>query len=168
MKQRLKAHQLLLLFLLLAFVLACGATYAYMFMRAESNRTQFVPAKVFCRVVDPTYIKVQNDKDSGSNITAYLRVRLVTYWVDGDGNIVAKPSPVLDFEPASGWIEGDSNTYYYATAVAPDDTTTNLLPAPIELATDGECQQVLDIFAEAIQAEPIDAVEEAWGVTLAP
>lgn len=173
MKQRLKTHQLILLAILLVLLIACGAAYAYMFMRDDGNSTKFVPANVVCKVLKEesgstiTSIKVWSDKDSGSNIPAYIRVRLVTYWVDSKGDIVAKPSPSLDFTPASGWMKSSgSNTYSYATPIDPDAQTSELLLAPISQQVDGEYKQIIDVFAEAIQADPGDAVEEAWGVTL--
>ena len=150
-------------FYLVALILTCGAAYAYIFMRTDAKSTQFVPAKVDCEVTESGAIVVKNT----SNVDAYIRVRLVSYWVDGSDNIVAKASVMPSFTlNTADWVGGSDNTYYYKTPVAPGGFTTNLLPSAITLQTDGEYKQVLDIFSEAIQAKPGKAVKDSWVVTL--
>ena len=169
MKMRLKTHQLVLLSILIALVLACGAAYAYMFMRTGAQSTEFAPAAVSCEVTDATNIAVKNT----GNIDAYIRVRLVTYWVDDSENVAAIDSPDLVFSPANGWIAGEDNTYYYPSPVAPADPlnpevgmTLNLLSSPLSLSTENGCQQVVDVFAEAIQANPEKAAKDSWNVII--
>lgn len=153
----------------LVLVLICGTVFAYMFHRTEDQSTTFTPAKVSCEVAE-TYtdnakssIKVENT----GNIDAYIRVRLVTYWVDAEGKVAAKSSPALSITPANGWIAGKDNTFYYPTPVASKGTTPDLLSDPITLEADADGnRQVIDVFAEAIQAEPTNAVTSAWKVTL--
>ena len=65
----------------------------------------------------------------------------------------------------SDWLE-DGDTYYYTKPVQPGQSTTELLNASIQLTKDGGNYQVVDVFAEAIQSLPIDAVESAWGVVI--
>ena len=52
--------------------------------------------------------------------------------------------------------------------VDPSATTPNLLASgkTITLATDGDYYQVIEIFAEAIQGAPANAVTSSRGVTL--
>lgn len=158
--------------LLLTLVLICGSVFAYMFMRTDTEGTDFIPAQVACKVYSPEagdavdIITVENT----GNINAYLRVRLVTYWVDGDGNVAPKPSPTLTVSyNSTDWIKGSDNTFYYKVPVppdAPDDLTTNLLTDPIILGTEDGYKQEVDIFGEAIQSKPTDAVKEVWPVTM--
>lgn len=160
------------LILIAALVVAlalCGTVIAYMFRQTKYKDNQFTPAEVSCKVVEAfdgeqkTSIQIQNI----GNIDAYLRVRFVSYWVDADGNIVAKPSEMSEINMAAGWIKGQSNTYYYQKPVAPDKPTDNLLSSPIILEKDENGYlQVLEAFAEAIQSEPQNAVTNSWGVTL--
>ena len=98
-----------------------------------------------------------------------MRVRLVSYWVDSaTGAIAAKPSPAVSFTPGSGWVagSGSGNTYYYQVPVAPGDTTNELLGSEITLTSLDGLVQVVEVFAEAIQAQPTTAVTDSWGVTL--
>ena len=105
------------------------------------------------------------------NAAAYLRIRLVSYYVYANGSIAGRVSsqyPTLTLQ--NGWIAGADHTYYYHTPVEPD-AETGILCDPITLGTvelaDGKTvYQVLEVFAEAIQAEPVRAVQEAWNVTV--
>ena len=173
MKQRSHKRRLLTVALLLALVLTCGSVYAYMFMRTPTQGVSFIPASVTCEVDAPvadntiSSIKLENT----GNVKEYLRVRLVTYWVDEHGNVAPKTSPTLTVSYDTGnWVKSaTSNTFYYKVPVppdAPDDFTTNLLTGPITLATEDGYKQVVDIFGEAIQAEPTTAVTDSWHVTL--
>lgn len=167
MKKR-KTMLPLLIAACLLFVSLCGGVLAYMFRRTEPKDNRFTPAVVDCAVVEDfdgntkTSIAVKNT----GNIDAYLRVRLVTYWVDGSGNLAPKPSAKITLTLPDGWIAGSDNTYYYTKAIASEATTSNLLTAPLALQQDGDYHQVIEVFAEAIQSEPDNAVTNSWGVTL--
>lgn len=167
-KTRKKYLTILIAFLMAALVL-CGTVIAYMFRQTEYEDNQFSPSEVSCKVEEEfdgkekTNIRVKNT----GNIDAYLRVRLVSYWVDAEGNIVAKPSEKPSFELAAGWVSGSDNTYYYQSPVEPEALTPNLLSSALELKKDDDGYlQVVEVFAEAIQSEPENSVTSAWEVTL--
>lgn len=155
--------------LVLLGLVLCGTVISYMFHISEQKNNLFTPAKVSCEVseafdgVEKSSIKVENT----GNIDAYLRVRLVSYWVDGDGNIVAKPSKKLTFTIANGWKAGLDDTYYYISPIKPEDKTPNLLAEGEKIVLEQEdgYSQVVEVFAEAIQSKPTTAVE-SWPVTL--
>ncbi|MBR5248621.1 MAG: hypothetical protein IKV27_06760, partial [Lachnospiraceae bacterium] len=52
--------------------------------------------------------------------------------------------------------------------VAPGESTKNLLKSGIQLVGDGDNgkRQVVEVFAEAIQSKPSEAVKSAWPVSL--
>ena len=159
-----------ILILALVLLALCGTTFALMLRQTDSLDNRFEPAVVSCKVEEsythPTKssIKVQNT----GNIDAYLRLRLVTYWVDGDGNIVFGTATMPTFDLGEGWIAGKDNTYYYKTPVAPGEFTGELLGSTITLTENADTgrYQVIEVFADAIQSEPGKAVAESWGVTL--
>lgn len=147
----------------------CGTVIAYMFKQTGIRDNKFTPAEVACEVAESfdgenkTAIAVKNT----GTIKAYLRVRLVTYWVDGSGNVISKTAAMPTFTVADGWILGQNDTYYYKSAVLPNITTPSLLASPITLQKDANGNlQVVEVFAEAIQSEPTKAVTNSWGVTL--
>ena len=165
-------HRIPLVLLIASLVISlilCGTVLAYMFRQTEYKDNEFTPASVSCRVVEEfdgvqkASIQVQNT----GNIDAYLRVRLVSYWVDADGNIVAKPSSMPEINMATGWIKGANNTYYYTKPVSPSAHTGALLSSPITLEKDENgYMQVLEVFAEAIQSKPYNAVTNSWKVSM--
>ena len=153
-----------LAFILLAVLLVAaiaGTSVAYMFKRTDNVENQFEPALVACEMVDGE-VSITNT----GTIDAYLRIRLVTYWVDADGNIVDKPSPELNITHSDMWVSGSDNTYYYKVAVAPG-TSVNLASAvggTVDVSD--QTKQVVEIFGEAIQSQPANAAQSAWGVQI--
>lgn len=158
----------LLVPILLLAVLLSGTVMAYMFRITGDVNNQFEPAVVSCKVSEEfngtqkTQIMVQNT----GNVAAYLRLRLVSYWVDGSGNIVAKPSEMPTFALNSGWVAGSNDTYYYTAPVDPEGFSGVLSTGAITLKIEGDTRQVLEVFAEAIQSNPTAAVTDSWNVTL--
>ena len=159
--------------LVLVLILACGSVFAYMFQRTEPVSTTFVPVQVTCDIEKEVTQDSNTNQDvvskietqNTSTIKAYIRVRLVTYWVDQNGDVAPKSSPDLEIDYAQGWIPGKDDTIYYYKPVEVNETQ-QLIAKAVTLKTDGEYRQALDVFVEAIQAEPATAVVESWGVTL--
>lgn len=167
-----KKTKKLLILLLITAVLSAGLTLAFMFRTTGPVNNQFEPAVVACHVVDTAdqnhITSIQVQVEEASNIPCYVRLRLVTYWVDKTGNIVGKPSPTLNVTiDETRWMWGEDNTFYYRTPLAAKTgKADNLLKSDLVLQTDmfnGEpVYQVVNAFAEAIQANPPQAVQEAW------
>lgn len=151
---------------------AVGVTLSFMFKKAEKTNT-FVPAEVTCEVEESLFSGVKSKvcvKNTG-NVAAYLRIRLVSYYVYDNGDIAGRvPSQYPTLTLQNGWIAGADHTYYYPTPVEPG-AKTEILCDPITLGAvklaDGKTvYQVLEVLAEAIQAEPVGAVQETWNVTV--
>ena len=162
-----------ILYTILLLTLVTGSVFAFMFKETEYKNNIFIPAIVNCEVVSPNgtnpsqiaSIKVKNT----GNINSYLRLKVVSYWVDnsqGTEEIVAKPSktPVLNI--TQNWKKGSDDTYYYTKTITPQGLTDELLSSPIEIINEGNYKMVVELFAEAIQGKPDDAVTDSWGVTL--
>lgn len=175
-----------LLALVVALAVAVSATtgvLAYMFRHQGSQIDgTFEAQELDCEVIeeyDPasgikSSIKVQN----GGNGDCYIRLNLVSYWQDGDGNVVmggvvGKPSklPTFDYDIGHWLKDPDSDIYYYKTPVAAGEMTEDLLTRSMTLVTDTwdngkTVYQVVEVFAEMIQASPADAVTECWGMNV--
>lgn len=173
----------LALLVCVACVLAVGVTVAYMFRKSKTVDETMVPASIDCSVEEnyneslglKSNIRVKNEGD----VPVYVRLKLVSYWQDGNGNIVGKPSELtVVVNENAGWkTEGNGNDkfYYYTKPVSAGEDTPSLLKSAIQLGT-GYWQdvngnsitvyQMVEVFAEAIQSEPASAVTEAWGVTM--
>lgn len=163
-----KILKIVILILSIILLLLCGTAFALMYRQTQPLNNQLEAAFVACAVEEDfdgetkTSIAIKNT----GNIDAYLRVRLVSYWVDSDGNITSKRSRMPQVSVTSGWVTGTGNTYYYSQPVAPGDSTTNLLYADITLEEEDGYLQVIEVFADAIQSKPAEAVTTSWGVTL--
>ena len=166
---KLRKNSLIILVLLVVLAMSLvGTLFAYMYKQTEPVTNTFVPAIVDCKVEEvfdgsvKSSIKVRNT----GNIDAYLRVRLVSYWVNENDEIMPIPSQMPIFKNNVSWIKIGEDTYYYTAPVAPNEVTPeDLLGTPMTLGTSAEGYlQVVVVFAEAIQAMPKDAVEEAWPV----
>jgi len=162
--------QIILVSILMVVLILTGTVAAYMFRRSGIKENHFTPAKVDCYVHEVTDTPVtQKTSITVQNIgiiDAYIRVRFVSYWVDSDGNIVAKPSVMPDIALADGWIKGENDTYYCKNKVSKNNYTAEMLSEPILLVAEDGYFQVIDVFAEAIQAQPSKAVTESWGVSV--
>lgn len=160
---------LILSFLVIA-LFAVGATVAYLSKQAEVVNT-FVPGKVTCVVTedfDGSIKKNVNVINTG-NTDAYLRVKLVTYRVNADGEKIGGTAEIPAFTPNSGWFEQDG-FYYYESPVAPSKQPIENLVDEIKLMSlykdpDGG-RQVIEVMAEAIQSTPPEAVASSWKVTV--
>lgn len=162
--------------LAIAVVLLLSATVTgtlmYLVSKTTAVTNTFEPATVTCEVqenFDGTVKKDVTVKNT-SNIDAYLRVKLVTYRVNADGERIGGTAAIPSFTPGEGWFEKDG-FYYYNKPVAPDKT-----PAAKLIGNDGITlvkytdadggRQVIEVIAEAIQSVPTSVVKEYWNVTV--
>lgn len=178
-----RSSKIILALVIAVSVAAVGTTLAFMFRKAAAKNS-FVPASVTCKVYERfeggTYTEGEHDGtrktdikvENTGNIEAYIRLRLVSYWRDADGNTVGVPSvmPNVSLYDNSGWMRGSDDTYYYTLPVKPEELTP-VLCRTIMLETSADADgntvyQTLEVFAEAIQSSPDNAVEKAWGVTV--
>ncbi len=151
---------------LLAVLLSIGITVSYMFKETEPVDNEFERAVVSCEVEEvfnaETGAKSSVTVKNTGNIPAFVRVRIVSYWVNANGDVVGIPSQMPSFTLASGWTQTSEGTYRYGTAIDPEASTPNLLAenSVMTLVTDEKGnRQVVEIFAEAIQSAPDGAVD---------
>lgn len=154
----------LIVALVLILVFAIGSTVAYIATHTDPVINKFTPTTSSITVeeevsgVQKTEITVKN---TSLDVPVYVRVALVANVIDGD-NKVTDSAAVPGFTLGDGW-EKIGEYYYYKTPVDPEASTGNLLKTPMTLA---ENTQVV-VIADAIQANPKDAVSEAWGAAVA-
>ena len=161
----------LLIALLLFSALAVGGTVAWLTANATPVENTFTPSNVACEVNE----RFDGEKKSNVNVTnigdteAYIRVKLVTYRVNAQGQHIGGTAEIpSDLTLGKGWVE-HGDYYYYTSPVAAGGTTANLINS-IELTgsyddADGG-KQVIEVMAEAIQSQPPAAVGSSWGVSI--
>ena len=158
-------------------LLLVGATLALLFSVGSEIVNKFNPGSVDVEVWEKTesdtktIIKLTNT----GTTNAFLRASIVTYYVDANKNVVGSiPAALSSFNLSTNWEKGSDGYYYYKKPVAPGGLTDNLFAStndkikltPIQQEVDGKTvtyYQVVEVFAEAIQSAPVDAVKKAWG-----
>lgn len=169
-----------------AAVVLASVAVAFMLRRAEVQ-SDFTPAVVTCAVREKVNgVEVTGSAASGSvksditaentgSTTVFLRLRLSTCWVDGTGKVTGTPSalPQITLPQITlrqNWLDGGNGLYYYALPVEPKQSTT-VLCEPMRMGTSvsptgAAVYQQITVLAEAVQALPGKAAQEAWGVTV--
>lgn len=152
----------------LLLALAISGTVAWLTTKDAPITNTFNPSKVACEVTESfngTVKSSVNVKNTG-DIDAYIRVKLVTYRTNKQGQHIGGTATLPNFTLGANWVKfGDY--YYYTLPVAAGKTpATNLTDSMTLTAeyTDADGgKQAIDVMAEAIQSVPEAAVKAAWG-----
>lgn len=155
----------------LLVALAIGGTLAWLTARSENVTNSFTVGHVSCQVTETFKDNVKsnvNVKNTG-DVPAYIRVKLVTYRTNADGQHIGGTAELPSFTLGTGWVLHDGY-YYYTLPVAAGGTPATNLTDSMTLTNsyddaDGG-KQAIDVMAEAIQSVPAQAVGEAWGVSI--
>ena len=134
-------------------------------------KNTFAPGKTDIEIEEKFENNVKSDVKviNKGNIPVYIRANLVFTWKDSAGNIIEKPADAtLTVDHGNGdWVKGSDGFWYYTKPVAVKGSTTNIInKATIEFPEGKGYKMDLEVMAQSIQAEPKDAVEGAWGVTV--
>lgn len=171
-----KRSLVLVVSVLVLLLAVAGGTLAWLTAQTDGVVNTFTPAQVSCEVTEnfDGTTKSNVNVENTSNIPAYIRVKLVTYRVNEDGQHIGGTATIPTFEPGEGWVKY-GEYYYYTLPVAPkgpvaldnspktpliDETGIDLTGSYND--ADGG-KQVIEVMAEAIQSVPKAAVQAAWG-----
>ena len=161
-----------------------GSTAAWLVSKPAAVENNFVPGEVACQVLEDfgtesgTSVKRNVCVKNTGNTDAYIRVLLVFTWKDKDGNIFSnKPQEGKDYQinkNLTDWIkqESDAGTYYYYKKRVARDAETDVLIELLRQADgvtgpeNGKYKLSVDILADAVQANPPEAVADSWGVAV--
>ena len=156
----------------LLLALAIGGTLAWLSTKDAPIQNKFLPTKVTCEVMETfngsTGVKSNVNVKNTGTINAFIRVKLVTYRTNDQGQHIGGTASLPNFTLGKGWVKyGDY--YYYTLPVAPKEKPEADLISSITLESytdvDGG-HQAIDVMAEEIQSEPARAVGQAWGVSI--
>lgn len=157
----------LLISMILLIGIAVGTTIAFLVARAELQST-FEYAKVSCEVTGARdNVQVKNTGDT----PAFIRAAYVVTWRDGNGNVVVSiPSGysyTLTENLGNYWSKGTDGYFYYSLPVSPQSSTEESpLNCTVTYPENSEYTLSVEVLAEAIQSEPAEAVQQAWGATI--
>lgn len=162
----------MLLATLLLTALVIGGTVAYLTDKSIPVANTFQPAHVACEVTESfdgtikTNVNVKNTGDTD----AYIRVKLVSYRVNADGQHIGGTAAIPAFTLGENWVENNGYYYYTLPVKAGDKPATNLTDSMVLTGSYDDAdggKQAIEVMAEAIQAGPEKAVGQAWGVSIA-
>lgn len=155
----------------LLLALAIGGTVAWLTAGDTPITNTFNPSKVTCAVTETfnetTGVKTNVNVTNTGDIHAYIRVKLVTYRTNAQGQHIGGTATLPTLTLGANWVKyGDY--YYYTLPVEPNGKPATNLTNSMALAgsyndADGG-KQAIDVMAEAIQSVPAEAVGQAWGV----
>jgi len=158
----------LIIAVLLLLGAAVGSTVAFLTTKTKPVENSFEYAKVSCEVTgSKENVQIKNTGD----IPVYVRATYIITWRDADGNIVPTPDgysyDLTGVTETTKWVPGKNGYYYYTEPVAPNggQTEGSLLTCTTKQPADGKYSLHVEVIAESIQSEPIDAIQEAWGIT---
>lgn len=154
----------LLIAVLLLISTAVGSTAAFLVTKTKPVVEAFAYAHVSCQVTDTMGVK------NTGTAQAYIRASYAVNWLDGEENIVAAVpedySCDLAENPQGAWVEGGDGYFYYPDPVDPGDETPSLLTCSVSYPENPKYTLSVEVVAEAIQSNPAEAAEDAWGVTV--
>lgn len=152
----------------LLLALAIGGTVAWLSTKSAPITNTFTPSKVACTVTEnfdgtvKTNVNVKNTGDT----QAFIRVKLVSYRTNGQGQHIGGTAELPEFTLGNNWEKHDGYYYYKLPVKAGETPKTNLTDRMTLIGsyndTDGG-KQAIDVMAEAIQSVPQAAVQAAWG-----
>ena len=165
-----KRNLLVTVLLVMILTVSVGGTVAFLMDKTAQTTNTFLPEQVTCKI-DETFdgtTKSNITVTNTSKIPVYIRVALIPFWKDADGNVAGAESWTPDFTPQGDWYKGSDGYYYYPTAVQPDGTTPSLTSGIVmPTAADGKTA-ALTIAAEAIQSEGNAVTVDANGWAITP
>ena len=170
---------LAVLALLLVLAVAEGGTLAWITAHTEPITNTFTAASPGIEVEEEFEKNVKSDVQvqNTGDIPVYIRVALIPTWgtmVDDKFVPAGEPASLSNLTiiwgdvngtaaaPGNGWIQ-IGNYWYYTSPVQPGDATGILIKSATAELKDGLVLN-LQVLADSIQANPVDAVESAWPV----
>lgn len=156
----------------LLLALAIGGTVAWLSTKSAPITNTFLSSQVACKVTEnfngtvKTNVNVENTGDT----QAFIRVKLVTYRTNDQGQHIGGTAELPEFELGDNWVWYDGYYYYKLPVAAGGTPVNNLTDDSMTLKgnyddADGG-RQAIDVMAEAIQSVPEAAVQAAWGLSI--
>lgn len=140
---------------------ATTATIAYIVTKTDTQGNTFVPP------VARIHIEGYDDITNVGNIPIYVRAFAVANWLsEDDEHTISSEVPKIDvdfdlYQHSEGWFLASDGFYYYTKPLAPGETVV-LFTNAIQLTKKPGYELRLQLLASSIQADPIDAVNQAW------
>lgn len=157
---------------LIIVALVGSLTWAVLKNKTSAIKNTFSAAGSSAEIVEEFEDNVKknvNIKNTG-DIYGYVRIELISYRVNDNGDRIGGTAEIPAFTMGEGWLDAGDGLYIYSKPVAPGSKPEKDLIGSTGITlkeytdVDGG-KQVIDVIGEIIQSNPHDAVEGEWGVT---
>ncbi|MBQ6323624.1 MAG: hypothetical protein IJI22_02195 [Bacilli bacterium] len=167
----LSKKQLIIITSIVLLFAATMTTIAYL-TKSSLAANEFEIGRVSNQIEEKFQNNIKEDvkvKNTG-NVPSYVRAAIIVSFKDENGVILyEKPVKDVDYEltlsTSSNWLYKDGY-YYYKLPVEANASTDILIKKCIELGTHTNKTLDVTIISQTIQANPEEAVEEAWNVNV--
>ena len=171
--KKIKMRKTILLLMAVTLVLGfgVGGTIAYLLDKTDPVVNTFMPTDVKITVDEDFDNTVKNNVTIINNgkTDAYVRAMVLVSWKNDAGDIL----PVNTSDYTITWtrdrwsVEQPDGFYYYLTKVSANGGETGILFTDCKLNSDVKAPADgfnlhVEIIAQSVQAEPSNAVDEAW------
>lgn len=169
--QKISSYRKYIIGVAIVLCLSVGAYMTISYLTSDSSlENTFTIASVQPTVVETFENDVKSNvyvKNNG-DIPVYIRAKIMIYYQDTEKNILGDIPANTDYSiEYSGdleehWIRADDGFYYYINKVDSQGNTAQLIKKCVSNVNDPNKHLVVDIITEAIQANPQDAIKDAW------
>lgn len=190
MKKHRNKYTALLVCLLLTVAIAVSGTIAYLFTSTDPVVNTFVPVTPGIEIPEYMHetIKENATIQNTGDVDSYLRAKIVVTWQNDKGEVYHE-APELNIhytmQIGANWVR-NGKYYYYTKVTAPgqpavikdangeikygegiDAADMLIVKAEVisQAPVDGYTLHI-EILGQAIQADPKEAVMEAWGINI--
>jgi len=176
-----KVSIVILCFLWIA-VIVVGGTVAYLFTSTQQVINTFSVPSDGSSVVEEIENNVKKEVviANTGDVDSYIRAKVIFTWQNADGDVYPTKVETTDYQITwgTGWVripDSETGFYYYNGVVkANDNDVSTTIDQTAALFT--ECTPTaagpeegytlhVEILSQSIQAEPDEAVQEAWGMS---
>ena len=149
-----------------------GGTVAYLAASTSPVVNVFTPGSVGGGIEETLEGQVKKNVTVTNTGTAdaYIRAKIVVTWQNSNGDVypvmpTAGTDYTIDYGTEKGWTQGTDGFWYYSGKVGAGASTGNLIDtcSPVDGKAPSGYTLHVEILAQAIQAEPDEAVKSAWG-----
>ena len=164
-----RKYTITLVSLILILTIGVGGTLAYLITSTGEVKNTFTPANNEIEITEDFDKEVKKNVGvkNKSDFPVFVRVQFVETWMEGNKIVVTPDGVTVNYPAAnSGWVKHTDGFWYYTKPV--DAGATQLLYGEAGITVtkpaDVTAELNLEVLAQSVQAEPIDAVQELWGV----
>ena len=169
--QKISSYRKYIIGVAIVLCLGVGAYMTISYLTSDSSLENTFTIASVEPIVEETFendVKSNEYVKNNGDIPVYIRAKIMIYYQDQDEKILGDIPNEDDYTITypenlkDCWIPAEDGFYYYIDKVDSQDKTTQLIEKCESKVTDLDKYLVIDIITEAIQANPKDAIEDAW------